>query len=107
MNQEVQMILNELGLRRSALAEFITALLPILHHKIDSIMPDLLKNAPSLSHFMHENMVFDSSLRENYLYIPFGKEFWEGSMQHSLKSPWIFKTWRDVEKDCMPLFSMI
>jgi hypothetical protein len=107
MNQDVQMILNELGLRRSALAEFITALLPILHRKIDSIMPDLLKDASSLSHFMHENMVFDTSLRENYLYIPFGKEVWEGSIQHSLKSPRVFKTWRDVEKDCMPLFLTI
>ena len=103
MNNEIQAILNQVGLRRSALSEFITALLPILQRKIDHIMPDLLKNGALLSHFMHENLVFDTTLRDEYLYIPFGKERWEGLIQHSLKSPRNFATWRDTEKDCTTL----
>ena len=102
MNNEIQSILNEIGLRRSALAEFITALLPILQRKIDYIMPDILKNGSLLSHFMHENLVFDTRLREEYLYIPSGKEKWDGLIQHSLKSQRVFATWRDTEKDCIP-----
>jgi len=101
MNNEIQSILNEIGLRRSALAEFITALLPILQRKIDHIMPDLLKVGSLLSHFMRENLVFDSYLRDEYLYIPSGKEKWDGLIQHSLKSPRVFATWRDTEKDCL------
>jgi RAD50-interacting protein 1 len=100
MNTEIQSILNEIGLRRSALSEFITALLPILQRKIDHVVPDLLKNAPLLSHFMHENLVFDVTLRERYLYLPAGKDKWNGLIQHSLKSARVFATWRDVEKDC-------
>ena len=101
MNTEIQAILNEVGLRRSALAEFITALLPILQRKIDHGMSDLLKNGSLLSHFMRENLVFDTTLRKEYLYIPFGKDKWEGLIQHSLKSTQIFNTWRDVEIGCI------
>jgi RAD50-interacting protein 1 len=101
MNTEIQSILNEIGLRRSALSEFITALLPILERKIDHIIPDLLKNAQLLSHFMHENLVFDSTIRERYLYVPSGSEKWDGLIQHALKSQRVFATWRDVERDCM------
>src|SRR5271154_6214266 len=89
------------AMRCSALAEFITALFPILQHKIDYIMPDLLKNPSLLSHFMHENLVFDTTLREEYLYIPAGKEKWDGLIQYSLKSPRVFATWRDTEKNCL------
>jgi len=99
MNNEVQFILNDIGLRRSALGEFITALLPMLNRKVDFILPELLKSPSLLSHFMHENLVFDTALRQEYLYIPFGKEKWEGTIQHALKSQRVFKTWRDVEKD--------
>lgn len=106
MNNEIQPILNEIGLKRSALAEFITALLPTLQRKIDHIMPDLLKNGSLLSHFMHENLGFDSTLRETYLYIPYGKEKWDGLIQYSLKSPRIFATWRDTEKDCTTLLEI-
>ena len=101
MNNEIQSILNEIGLRCSALAEFITALLPILQRKIDYIMPDLLKNPSLLSHFMGENLAFDAILRNEYLYIPAGEEKWDGLMQHSLKSPRVFAAWRDAEKSCM------
>ena len=102
MNDEIQPILNEIGLKRSALTEFITALLPILHRKVGHLIPDILKNGSLLSHFMHENLVFDTTLREEYLYVPFGESSWEGSIQHSLKAPRIFKTWLDTEKDCTP-----
>src|SRR5436190_12472108 len=105
MNNEIQSILNEIGLRRSALAEFITALLPILQRKIDHIMPDLLKNGALLSHFMHENLVFDSHLREENLYFPSGKEKLDGLIQHSLKSPRVFATWRDTKKDCISSYN--
>jgi len=48
---------------------------------------------------MHENLVFDTTLREEYLYLPHGQGEWEGSIQHALKSQRVFKTWRDVEKN--------
>jgi RAD50-interacting protein 1 len=101
MNNEIQSILNEIGLRRSTLAEFITALLPIITRKVDHIMPDLVQNGSLLSHFMHENLVFDAEIQERYLYLPFGQDKWEGSVQHALKFPRAFATWRDVEKDCI------
>jgi RAD50-interacting protein 1 len=95
----VQSILNDIGIRRNALYEFITALLPILRRKIDHILPQLLKNPPLFSHLMHENLVFDTTLRDEYLYLPFGQEKWEGTIQQSLKSQRVFSTWRDIEKD--------
>jgi len=101
MDNQVQSISNSVGLRCNALTEFISALLPILQHKIDYIMPDLLKNASLLSHFVHENLLFDTTLREEYLYIPAGKDKWDGLTQHSLKSPRVFATWRDTEKNCL------
>ena len=103
MSTEIQSILNEIGLRQSALSEFITALLPILQRKIDRVIPDVINNARLLSHFMHENLVFDSTLRERYLFLPAGKEKWDGLIQHSLSSPRVFITWLDVEKDCKDL----
>ena len=48
---------------------------------------------------MHENLVFDAALREDYLYLPHGQEKWEGTIQQALKSQRVFKTWKDVEKD--------
>ena len=100
LNNEVQSILNEIGLRRTVMTEFITALLPIITRKMDHIIPELLNFPSMLSHYMHENLIFDSTLREQYLYIPFNQDKWDGSIQHVLKSPRVFKTWRDVEKDC-------
>ena len=101
MNVEVQGILNEIGLRRSALAEFISALLPILQRKIDYILPDLIKNGSLLSHFIHENLAFDVTLRDEYLYLPFGQDKWDGLVQHALSTPRVLATWRDTEKDCI------
>jgi RAD50-interacting protein 1 len=101
MNHEIQSLLNDLGIRRTAMSEFITALLPILERKIDHIMPVLLQNASLLSHFMHENLVFDIALNDQYLYIPYGKDEWNGLIQHSLKSPYVFQKWLEIEKDCM------
>jgi RAD50-interacting protein 1 len=101
MNTEVQTIMNEIGLRRTAMTEFITALLPIITRKMDHILPELITSGPLLSHYMHENLVFDTTLQDDYLYIPFNQESWRGSIQHALKSPRIFNTWRDVERDCI------
>ncbi|KAL8940207.1 MAG: hypothetical protein Q9211_002379 [Gyalolechia sp. 1 TL-2023] len=46
----------------------ITALLPMLRQKAYSIMPLIAKQPPLLSHFIHELMSFDISLREEWGY---------------------------------------
>ena len=68
-------------------------------------MPDLLKNGSLLSHFVHENLIFDTIIKEQYLYVPSGKDKWDGLIQYSLKSQRTFATWRDTEKNCMPFLN--
>ena len=107
MTNQVQLVLNEIGLRRSALNEFITALLPTLQQKIDHILPELIKNDRLLSHFVHENLAFDSALRKQYLYLPYGDKQWDGLVQHSLKSQRVFALWKNAEKECMSFRRLI
>ena len=99
MNNEIQSILNEIGLKRAALSEFITALLSILQRKIDKTLPALLNNNLLFSHFMHQSLAFDLTLREEYLYVPFGFDQWDGLIQHVLKSTQTLQKWIDIEKD--------
>jgi RAD50-interacting protein 1 len=100
MRTEVQTILNDLGIERNALTEFITALLPILQRKIEYISPELLQNGSLLSHFVYESLSFDKAIYDKYFYVPTGRDRWDGITQHFLESPRNFKTWRDVEKNC-------
>jgi RAD50-interacting protein 1 len=100
MENDMQSILNETGFKRIAMVEFIAALHPILERKIDHILPELLGNGYLLSHFVHEALSFDRKLREEYLFVPHGRDHWEGIAQYALRSSSAFKAWQKTEKDC-------
>ena len=86
--------------------EFITAVLPMLRRRIKSLLPPIVQNAPLLSHFIHEMIKFDTILREEYFYAPFGSNpetQWKGITHEVLvKQNW-FGPWLDVEKSCKPI----
>lgn len=78
----------------------ITALLPMLRHKVFTLLPQVSKQPQLLSHLMHELMSFDVSLREEWGYDGgFGAEGWKGlTWEVLVKKDW-FGTWLKVEKD--------
>lgn len=78
----------------------ITALLPMLRHKVFTLLPHVSKQPQLLSHLMHELMSFDVSLREEWGYDGgFGAEGWKGlTWEVLVKKDW-FGTWLKVEKD--------
>lgn len=78
----------------------VTALLPMLRHKISSIMPLVAKQAQLLSHFIHELMSFDTSLREEWGYDGgCGIDGWKGlTWEVLVKGRW-FDRWLEVEKN--------
>ncbi|KAF3938505.1 hypothetical protein ABW19_dt0206149 [Dactylella cylindrospora] len=88
---------------RDALHEFITSLLPILRRKIDNDLPALAAQGPLASHFIQEVMKFDASLREEYMYSPFGIDLddWKGLTHEVLvvNDGEFFKKWLVVEKN--------
>ena len=53
-----------------SISAFITALLPLLKEKCLSLLPQLVHEPQLLSHFVHELMSFDTTLRETWLYRP-------------------------------------
>ncbi|KAJ6262705.1 hypothetical protein Dda_1261 [Drechslerella dactyloides] len=86
-----------------AVQEFITALLPIVRRKIDSDLPALASQGPLASHFVQQALKFDATLREEYLYSPFGidPDDWRGVTHEVLtvNDSDFFKKWLAVEKD--------
>ncbi|KAL8831652.1 MAG: hypothetical protein Q9170_005206 [Blastenia crenularia] len=78
----------------------ITALLPMLRRKIFSTMPQIAKQPQLLSHFIHELMSFDISLREEWGYDGgCGIDGWKGlTWEVLVKAKW-FKRWLEVEKN--------
>ncbi|KAF8437405.1 TIP-1 family-domain-containing protein [Terfezia claveryi] len=87
---------------RDAVLEFITAVLPMLRRKIRNLLPQIVQHAQLLSHFIHEMIKFDTVLRDDYLYAPYGTDaeaIWEGITHEVLvKDNW-FAQWLKVEKD--------
>ena len=79
----------------------ITALLPMLRRKIFGLLPSASKQPQILSHFMHELMSFDTSLRDDWTYDGgCGAEGWKGlTWEVLVKKDW-FGRWLQVEKDC-------
>lgn len=102
MQNDLQSILNETGFNRIAITEFIAALHPILERKINHILPELLGNSSLLSHFVHEALSFDRKVREEYLFVPYGRDSWEGITAYALRSASTFNAWQKAEKDCIP-----
>lgn len=79
----------------------ITALLPMLRHKISSIMRLVAKQSQLLSHFVHELMSFDISLRDEWGYDGgCGIDGWKGlTWEVLVKGKW-FDRWLEVERNC-------
>ncbi|GAB1194642.1 hypothetical protein APSETT444_003888 [Aspergillus pseudonomiae] len=80
---------------------YITALLPILRHKIASYLPQISSHPQLLSHFVHELMNFDNEIREswNYLPDPYTDDNWKGMTWEVLTEQGWFERWLQVEKD--------
>lgn len=85
---------------RDAVTEFITALLPILRRKIRQLLPEITEEAQLLSHFIHETIKFDATLREDFGYCPYGLPgAWKGITHEVLVIQGGFSGWLKVEKD--------
>ncbi|EWC45231.1 hypothetical protein DRE_05958 [Drechslerella stenobrocha 248] len=100
----LQDILDANGLGdHDAVQEFITSLLPIVRRKIDNDMPALAAQGPLASHFIQQTIKFDTMLREEYMYSPFGidPDDWKGITHEVLavNDGDFFKKWMAVEKD--------
>ena len=84
-----------------ATSALITALLPMLRRKMLSVMPQIAKQPRLLSHFIHELMGFDISLRDEWGYDGGrGIEGWKGlTWEVLVKKDW-FGRWFEVEQNC-------
>jgi RAD50-interacting protein 1 len=84
-----------------AISSFITALLPLVIGKSLSILPHIASHSQLLSHFMHEVMSFDESLRESWNYTPQPGIFadWKGVTWTLLDQHGYFQQWLKVEKE--------
>ncbi|KAI9929055.1 hypothetical protein ASPWEDRAFT_49283 [Aspergillus wentii DTO 134E9] len=80
---------------------YITALLPMLRHKINTFLPQISNHPQLLSHFVHELMKFDTEVREawNYLPDPYTNDNWKGLTWEVLTKKGWFDRWLQVEKD--------
>ncbi|KAL8674747.1 MAG: hypothetical protein Q9168_000831 [Polycauliona sp. 1 TL-2023] len=78
----------------------ITALLPMLRRKVFSVIPQIAKQPQLLSHFIHELMDFDITLRDEWGYDGgSGIEGWKGlTWEVLVKKDW-FGRWLEVEKN--------
>lgn len=85
----------------NAPSAFITALLPMVRHKIDTVLPQVAEHPQLLSHFVHELMKFDSELRDawNYLPDPYTVDTWKGMSWEALTKNGWFDRWLQVEKE--------
>ncbi|KAL3493798.1 TIP-1 family-domain-containing protein [Aspergillus germanicus] len=85
----------------SASDAYITALLPMLRHKVDTYLPLISTHPQLLSHFVHELMNFDNDLREtwNYMPDPYSQEDWRGLAWEVLSKEGWFDRWLQVEKE--------
>lgn len=80
---------------------FITALLPVLRHKLKNLLPQISNHPQLLSHTIHESMTFDSEVRDswNYLPDPYSDDNWKGVTWEVLTKQGWFDRWLEVEKD--------
>jgi len=83
---------------------FITALLPMLRRKILAVLPHIAKQPHLLSHFVHELINFDVTIKEDWGYDGGNRmEGWRGlAWEVLVKGHW-FGAWLDVEKNCKHL----
>jgi RAD50-interacting protein 1 len=84
-----------------AVSSFITALLPLVMTKSLSVLPQMSSHPQLLSHFIHELMSLDNTLRETWGYNPTPGVFsdWKGTTWSILITHNYFNTWLGVEKE--------
>ena len=84
-----------------ATSALITALLPMLRTKIFSTLPQVAGQPQLLSHFMHEVMSFDTTIREEWRYDGGDRtKGWKGLAWEVLVQQDWFGQWLQVEKNC-------
>ncbi|GAQ36393.1 hypothetical protein AtubIFM54640_003444 [Aspergillus tubingensis] len=101
-DQEAQNVGTDIGWNfYNASHAYITALLPVLNHKITTFLPQISNHPQLLSHFMHELMNFDNEVREswNYLPDPYSTDDWRGMTWEVLTKQGWFDRWLQVEKE--------
>jgi len=84
-----------------ATSAFISALLPMVRCKVLALLPQISPHPQLLSHFMHELMSFDTTLRDSWAYTPtpHSASEWKGLSWSVLVTHQYFETWLKVEKD--------
>lgn len=84
-----------------SVSSFITALLPMVSAKCLSLLPQLTSQPQLMSHFIHEMMSFDTTLRQSWAYSPFPGLLtdWKGLTWIILTKHGYFNAWLTVEKD--------
>jgi hypothetical protein len=84
-----------------ATSAFITAILPMVTAKCLSLLPQISANPSLLSHFVHELMSFDSTLRDSWAYTPVPQVLldWKGLTWSMLTTHGYFDAWLQVEKN--------
>ncbi|KIW40541.1 uncharacterized protein PV06_07727 [Exophiala oligosperma] len=84
-----------------AISTFITALLPLVLAKCLSFLPQISQQPQLLSHFMHELMGFDASIRDTWGYVPIPRMLtdWKGITWNVLNTHGYFGAWLAVERD--------
>ena len=84
-----------------ATSAFITALLPMVSAKCLSLLPQISGKPPLLSHFVHELMSFDTTLRDSWAYTPVPQILfdWKGLTWSMLTTHGYFEAWLRVEKN--------
>lgn len=79
-------------------AAFITALLPVLKEKVNSLLPQICNEPQNLSRFIDQLLTFDQKIRERFLYDAGNPEYgWKG-LTWDVLDTW-FDQWFKVEKD--------
>ena len=84
-----------------ARSAFISALLPMVRAKSLALLPQISSQPQLLSHFMHELMSFDTTLRDSWAYSPYPHSLsdWKGLTWSALVTHNYFNTWLNVEKE--------
>ncbi|KKY13705.1 putative rint-1 family protein [Phaeomoniella chlamydospora] len=83
-----------------ATTAFITSLLPMVRQKCLSLLPQIADDTQLLSHFVHELMEFDATLRDAWSYTPTTtpSETWRGLTWEVLVTHGYFNIWLEAEK---------
>ena len=84
-----------------ATSALITALLPMLRGKIFPVLPQIASQPQLLSHWIHEIMGFDTTIRDDWGYESgYGVQGWKGLAWEILVKEGWFERWLQVERDC-------